>query len=90
MSDFAFLERYAPPSAEDRMAEQRARWMNIKRECFAHNLKRALDYAEAALDHERDLRRAGHSTVKELKELLVMLSAFQVAAMAAQREQGVE
>lgn len=90
MSDFAYLAGYDTPTLDQRLAQQRAHWERIKRECLTHNLKKALDYAEAALDHERELRRAGHNTRDELSELLLMLAAFQVAAMAAQREQSDE
>ena len=73
-------------STIERIRAQRARREEILRECFKHDLKLAFDYAEAAMDHCRDMIRAGFETKEELAEARVTLEAFLVAVMAMQRE----
>ncbi len=88
MSDFAFLDN---PQPIDRIAQRRAHREAILRECARHDIELSLNYAEAGLDHLRDMRRAGYGTKEELKETRVMLEAYLVAVMAMQREEnGVE
>jgi hypothetical protein len=86
MSDLNFVT----DGTIDRIACQRAHREAILRDCAKHDLKLSLDYAEAALDHLRDMQRARFSAVEELKDTRVTLEAFLVAVMAMQREEGVE
>lgn len=90
IDQFKYLERYAPSTLDDRLARERTRHQEILRDCMAHNLKRAFDYAEAALDHERDLRQTGYDTREELKEARTTTEALLLMIMGAQHEQGVE
>ncbi len=88
MNDFAFIDN---PPVIDRIAQRRAHREAILRECARHDIELSLNYAEAALDHMRDMRRAGYGTVDELRETRVMLEAYLVSVMAMQREEnGVE
>lgn len=70
----------------ERICAQRNRREEVLRECFSHDLKLAFDYAEAAMDHCRDMKRARFNTTEELAEARVTLEAFLVAVMAMQRE----
>lgn len=74
----------------DRICSQRTQRHELLQECFKHNIKRAFDYAEAALDHCGSLQRAGFGTIEELDEAEVLLKAFLVQVMALRRAQGGE
>ncbi len=59
----------------------------VLRECLRHSLKHALDYADAALDHCRDLKRARFDVSAELNDTETMLKAFLCAVLTMKREQ---
>ncbi len=75
----------------DRILQRRSHREAILRNCAKHDLDLSLNYAEAALDHLKDMRRAKYNVTEELKDTRVMLEAYLVAVMAMQREEnGVE
>ncbi len=71
----------------DRILQRRSHREAILRNCAKHDLDLSLNYAEAALDHLKDMRRAKYSVTEELKDTRVMLEAYLVAVMAMQREE---
>lgn len=67
MSDLSFVDHI--PNWIDDIASRREHYRDVVRECFRKRVERIQNTCDEAVDHARDLMKAGGDIEEELKQL---------------------